>query len=136
MTVHEWLLTMPEDLATEAVLKTPPSMLKERSSCLSEALAKAFIWREDKWERIYKDNMPNFALLLMEHREYFNISAFARASGINRSKIEDYLRDDTKHTPEFNEKLLPCFSAIAISMGECMGKPYRECQENPESQGL
>lgn len=139
MTVHEWLLTMPQDLATEAVSKTPPSMLRETSSCLSEAIAKSFVWKgdEDKWGKVYRDNMPNFAAVLMENREYLNVSAFARSAGISRGKMEDFLRNEDKHTFEFNEKLLYIFCSIAKSMGSAMDTTFKTtCQGGQENQEL
>ena len=130
-TVHEWLLTMPETLATEAVSLTPPSMLMGDASCLSHALIKAFVWKEDKWLNIYYANMPNFMSLVIEYRDYLNISGIARAMNVKRQRMEILLADEDKHTPELNEKLLHLFSGIAIDINTISDREYT-C---PESQG-
>jgi hypothetical protein len=130
-TVHEWLLTMPETLATEAVSLTPPSMLREDASCLSHALMKAFVWKEEKWLKIYYANMPNFMSLVIEYRDYLNISGIARAMNVKRQRMEILLADEDKHTPELNEKLLHLFSGIAIDINTISDREYT-C---PESQG-
>ena len=128
-TVHEWLLTMPEDLAIEAVALTPPSMLREKASCLSHALSVAFIWKDSKWERIYYDNMPNFMGILVEYREYMNLSQVARNMGVKRQKMEALMKDEDKHTPQLNEKLMFLMGNLLMDLNSVTDKDF-VCQEN------
>ena len=128
-TVHEWLLTMPEDLAAEAVSLTPPKILREYSSCLSHALAIAFIWKDPKWKSIYYANMPNFMGTLVDYRDYFNLSEISRAMNIKRQKMEPLLMDEDKHTPELNEALLHLFGGMAIDLKLITGREYT-CHES------
>ena len=117
--VRDWFSELPEDLRTKAISRSTMKTLAEPASCLSHALLVGFIWREDEeWAEIYKKNMPNMAMFIVENRSLFNLSEISRRTSMRRQTLEDYLRDEDKHSFELNESLTLAMTSMVITLNE------------------
>ena len=118
-----WIDLLPAEVRERAIKNSVPRSLQDDCNSMYDALAISFVWKntpegEEYWKDIADSHTPNFLSFIVQFRDCINLSEVARFGGIKRQTLEDALRDEDKHTPAMNQRIMTMFTQMQRVLNE------------------